>query len=88
MTYEWSAANRRSQRVSHSSSCRYAGGLIFRVRDGYGRIPAAVAAVTPIDGIEPSQHQYRWVTVSTVQPCVCVVQFASGPVRGSDPDAM
>lgn len=33
------AANRRSQRVSHSSTCRNAGGLNFRVRDGYGCSP-------------------------------------------------
>ena len=53
MCYEWSAANQLSQRVSHSSTHQYADGLIFRVRDGYGRNPAAVAALTPINGIEP-----------------------------------
>ena len=48
------AANRISQRVAHSSTGRYAGGLYFRVRDGYGWGPAALAAFMPTDGIEPS----------------------------------
>ena len=53
MKYEWEAANRISQRLSHSSTRRNAGGLIFRVRDGYGSCPAAVAALMPTRGIEP-----------------------------------
>jgi hypothetical protein len=47
------AANRVSQRVAHSSRPRYAGGLNFRVRDGYGCLPAALAAFIPTDGLEP-----------------------------------
>ena len=74
------AAKRVSQRVAHSSTHRNAGGLIFRVRDGYGRNPAAVAAVTPTSGIEPLSCQYRWCVQDR---CIRVVQFASGPVRAS-----
>ncbi len=51
--YEWWAANRGSQRLAHSSTDRYAGGLNFRVRDGYGCCPAAVAALTPTTGNDP-----------------------------------
>ena len=51
--YEWEAANRISQRLAHSSTPRNAGGLNFRVRDGYGCRPAAVAALTPTRGLEP-----------------------------------
>ena len=47
------AANRISQRLSYSSTPRNAGGLNFRVRDGYGCDPAAMAALMPIRGIEP-----------------------------------
>ncbi len=47
------AAKRISQRVAHSSTDRNVGELIFRVRDGYGRYLATVAAVMPIGGIEP-----------------------------------
>ena len=50
---EWQAANRVSQRLAHSSTHRNAGGLNFRVRDGYGCGPAAVAALTPTCGFEP-----------------------------------
>ena len=48
------AAIRIFQRFAHSSTPRNAGGLNFRVRNGYGCFPTAVAAFTPIDGIEPS----------------------------------
>ena len=59
--YEWEAAIRWSQRLAHSSTCRNAGGLILRVRDGYGSGPAAVAALTPTHGIEPWRiRQCRW----------------------------
>ncbi len=54
------AAKRISQRLAHSSTHRNAGELIFRVRDGYGRYLAAVAALMPINGIEPLSCQYRW----------------------------
>src|SRR6056297_2346627 len=74
------AAKRVSQRVAHSSTHRNAGGLIFRVRDGYGRNPAAVAAVTPTDGLEPSSNRSRWCVQDRH---VRVVQFASGPVLAS-----
>ncbi len=47
------AANQDSQRVAHSSTARYAGGLNVRVRDGYGCLPAALAAFMPTGGIEP-----------------------------------
>jgi hypothetical protein len=46
-------AGQFSQRLSYSSTRGNAGGLIFRVRDGYGSCPAAMAALTPIYGIEP-----------------------------------
>ena len=46
-------ANRCSQRLSHSSTCGYAGELNFRVRDGYGWFLTAVAVLMPIYGIEP-----------------------------------
>lgn len=39
-----------------------------------------MAAVTPINGIEPLQYQYRLVCL---RPCVRVVQFTSGPVLAS-----
>lgn len=42
-----------SQRLAHSSTQGYADGLIFRVRDGYGSFPAAMAALMPTCGIEP-----------------------------------
>ena len=48
------AATERSQRLAHSSTSPYAGRLNFRVRDGYGCLPAALAALTPTDGLEPS----------------------------------
>ena len=57
--YEWKAANRVSQRLAHSSTLRYAGGLIFRVRNGYGSRPAAVAALTPTRGLEPRTRPPR-----------------------------
>ena len=47
------AANDRSQRIAHSSSWPNAGGLHFRVRDGYGCVATAVAAFTPTSGVEP-----------------------------------
>jgi hypothetical protein len=53
------AANQDFQRVAHSSTLRYAGGLNVRVRDGYGCFPAALAAFMPTDGIEPSTIRYR-----------------------------
>ena len=70
--YEWQAANRISQRLAHSSTDRNAGGLIFRVRDGYGSGPAAMAALIPTNGIEPllpaePGHQYR----RTTSVCKC-----------------
>ena len=51
--YEWVAANGGSQRVSHSSTTPNADELNFRVRDGYGWNLVAMAAVKPINGIEP-----------------------------------
>ncbi len=53
------AAKRISQRVAHSSTDRNVGELIFRVRDGYGRHLATVAAVMPIGGIEPPSDHDR-----------------------------
>ena len=61
------AANRVSQRLSYSSTHRNAGGLNFRVRDGYGCFPAAMAALTPIRGIEPRVASDR--SVRTVYMC-------------------
>ena len=61
---EWmsgEAATRGSQRLAHASTARDVGGLNFRVRDGYGCVPAALAAFMPTDGIEPSY------TVSVLQ---------------------
>src|SRR5699024_10866528 len=46
-------ARQFSQRFAHSSTRWNAGGLICRVRDGYGSRPAAVAALMPIRGVEP-----------------------------------
>ena len=66
---EWEAANRVSQRLSYSSTHRNAGGLNFRVRDGYGCDPAAMAALTPIRGIEPRVASDRLVDAVTV--CMC-----------------
>ena len=63
------AANRVSQRLSYSSTRRNAGGLNFRVRDGYGCNPAAMAALTPIRGIEPREASDRLVDAATV--CMC-----------------
>ena len=37
-------SGRISQRRAHSSTQGNVGGLIFRVRDGYGSLPAAMAA--------------------------------------------
>jgi hypothetical protein len=42
------AANRVSQRLAHSSTPRNAGGLIFRVRDGYGRQPHRCGRLYPL----------------------------------------
>ncbi len=58
-------AGQLSQRLSYSSTHWNAGRLIFRVRDGYGSDPAALAALTPICGIEPLapcvvNTSYRW----------------------------
>ena len=66
------AANQLSQRLAHSSTRWNAGGLIFRVRDGYGSGPAAMAALIPTNGIEPLPpadpgHQYR----RTTSVCKC-----------------
>ena len=75
--YEWEAAKRVSQRLAHSSTCRNAGGLNFRVRDGYGCRPAAVAALTPTRGIEP-----RWSSNAgspMFRPYERAIQFAPGP---------
>lgn len=47
------AATRGSQRIAHSSTSRYAGGLNFRVRNGYGCFPTALAAFMPTLGFEP-----------------------------------
>ena len=66
---EWQAANRVSQRLAHSSTHRNAGGLNFRVRDGYGCCPAAMAALTPIRGIEPREASDRLVDAVTVCSC-------------------
>lgn len=55
------AAKWVSQRLAHSSTHHNADRLNFRVRDGYGCNPAAMAALTPIHGIEPCAiRQYRW----------------------------
>ena len=59
------AANRISQRLSYSSTPRNAGGLNFRVRDGYGWNPAAVAALTPTRGIEPREGSALATSVGT-----------------------
>jgi hypothetical protein len=40
------AALRGSRRLSHFSTARNVDGLIFRVRDGYGSFPAAMAATS------------------------------------------
>ena len=61
------AANRVSQRLSYSSTRRNAGGLNFRVRNGYGCCPAAMAALTPIRGIEPREASDR----SMQNQCTC-----------------
>lgn len=53
-SYLATLAGQFSQRLAHSSTRWNAGGLICRVRDGYGSCPAAMAALMPIDGIEPS----------------------------------
>ncbi len=57
------AAKRISQRLAHSSTRRNAGELIFRVRDGYGRNLAAVAAVMPTGGIEPPSDHCRSIPI-------------------------
>ena len=53
-------ARQFSQRFAHSSTRWNAGGLICRVRDGYGSRPAAVAALMPIRGVEPRKAGDRW----------------------------
>ena len=66
------AANRRFQRLAYSSTHRNAGGLNFRVRDGYGCNPAAVAALTLTRGVEPRRGVRRDTCISgleTVCPC-------------------
>ena len=70
--YEWEAANRVSQRLAHSSTPRHAGELNFRVRDGYGCYLAAVAALTPTNGIEPLQ----WTVIGR-STLVCIAQSSS-----------
>jgi hypothetical protein len=62
------AANRVSQRLSYSSTHRNAGGLNFRVRDGYGCNPAAMAALTPTRGVEPRTVSGQLARVR----CTCV----------------
>lgn len=69
------AANRVSQRLAHSSTGRYADRLNVRVRDGYGCVPAALAAFMPTDGIEPSSDHCRWVEL----PYVRAIQLTPGP---------
>ncbi len=56
------AAKRGSQRVAHSSTDRNVGELIFRVRDGYGRHLATMAAVMPTGGIEPPSDHDRYIS--------------------------
>ena len=65
------AANRSFQRLAHSSTARNAGGLNFRVRDGYGCHPAALAASMPTSGLEPELLSERYlasVEYSTPRP--------------------
>ena len=50
------AANHGSQRISHSSTAWNAGGLNFRVRNGYGCVPTALAASMSTFGIEPNSR--------------------------------
>ena len=61
------AANRVSQRLAHSSTPRYADGLNFRVRDGYGCHPTALAASTPTHGLEPWYANVGTPRVNTIQ---------------------
>lgn len=71
-------AGQFSQRLSYSSTRWNAGGLIFRVRDGYGSCPAAVAASMPIRGIEPQSQ--TTIGVSYVRSSLRLDPFI-GPVR-------
>ena len=72
---EWKAAYLFSQRLAHSSTRGNAGGLIFRVRDGYGSDPAAVAALTPTRGIEPRRGPTPVVSVCTCDPVYARTRF-------------
>ena len=86
------AATGCSQRLAHSSTFPDAGRLNGRVRDGYGCLPAAVAARIPTDGLEPSRstltiergtHQCRWASHSSVvarHHCTRAIQLPPEPV--------
>ena len=69
-TWPPAGAGQLSQRLSHSSTHRNAGGLNFRVRDGYGCFPAALAALTPTRGIEPRRDGAVPTSV-VVAVCTC-----------------
>ena len=73
------AANQVSQRLSYSSTRRNAGGLNFRVRDGYGCNPTAMAAVTPIRGIEPRPKRVRDASIG--DPMVTTALYVQSRFR-------
>jgi hypothetical protein len=66
-TWPLAEARQFSQWLAHTSTRRNAGGLICRVRDGYGSDPAAVAASRPTHGIEPWSCQRRLSSASAIQ---------------------
>ena len=90
------AANRISQRLAHSSTRRNAGGLIFRVRDGYGRQPRRCGRLYNFSGGHTYKRSYLETRTTRTQSGRSLAQHRrpqdttrfGPPFRSADPPTM